>query len=719
MARILIVEDESVTALYLQEALESVGYQVVGTAASGEEAILLAAETQPQLVLMDIRLQGEIDGIATAHQIYSRFTIPIVYLTAHADDATLERAIATNPYGYLVKPFQEREVYTTIEIALRRHELEKRTENTKNWFANALNSIGDATIVTDCNGNITLINPVAEALTEWTQPEVLGKAVTTVLTLIHRETRNRIENPLFQAMREGVAVSLPSECLLLTKSGREIEIGDTAAPMRNSTGEIIGGVMVFQNISSQQEALSQIKQRNLILELSQVSLLARLQEQTAQLQQALTCSQVLKPVIAQARKGANQIQIFQTMIQELGHALEADYCWVTLYNANRTLATISCEYVAKKGRNSYPSALGTRIDIERFPDFYNPLLRGDYWLSPPFDVLPIPYKLVVTAKSEILSCPLMNEEIAIGEISILRTGQPHWSPLQAALISQIIGQCTAAVGKSHSHEAAQNYVEDLELLNHIKDNFINSISHELRTPLTNMKMAVEMLSSLVRFFQSSDQETKTPKNQQLLWQKMEQYLQVLREEWQREFDLISSLLNFQSLEQRLEHSGELFPLSPIDLQQWLPELVNRFSEQAVRQRQLLSCEVAPDLTTIVSHEPSLEQLVSELLTNACKFSPPDSWIAVSAEVRDENVAIVVTNTGVTIPSEEFSRIFQPFYRIAQPHRRDYSGTGLGLALVKKLVKLLDGEIRVRSQSGETAFTLILFQKFQALKSADY
>jgi PAS domain S-box-containing protein len=718
MARILIVEDESVAAWYLQEALESVGHQVVGTAASGEEAIPLAAETQPQLVLMDIRLQGEMDGIATANQIYSRFNLPIVYLTAHADDATLSRAIATNPYGYLVKPFQEREVHTTIEIALRRYELEKRTENTKNWFANALNSIGDATIVTDCNGNITLINPAAEALTEWTQQEVQGQAVTTILTLIHRETRKTMENPLFQAMREGAAVSVPSDCLLLTKSGREIEIGNTAAPMRKSTGEIIGGVMVFQNISPQQAALSQIKQRNLILELSQVSLLARLQEQTAQLQQALTCTQVLKPVIAQARKSANQIQIFQTIIQELGHVLEADYCWVTLYNANRTLATISCEYIAKDEGNSYPSALGTRIEIERFPDFYDPLLRGEYWLSPPFDVLPTPYKLLLTAKSEILSCPLIDEEVAIGEISILRTGQPHWSPLQAALISQVVGQCTAVVGRSHSHETAQNYVEDLELLNHIKDNFLSSISQELSTPLTNMKMAVEMLSSLVRFLQSSDQETETPKNQPLLWEKMEQYLRILREEWQREFDLINSLLNFQSLEQRLEHPGESFPLNPIDLQQWLPELVNRFSEQAVRQRQLLSCQVAHNLTTIVSHEPSLDQLVSELLTNACKFSPPDSWIAVSAEVRGENATIVVTNTGITIPSEEFSRIFQPFYRITQPNRWNYSGTGLGLALVKKLVKLLDGEIRVRSQSGETTFTVILSQNFQSLKSAD-
>ena len=146
MAIILIVEDESVAAWYLQEALENMKHQVVASVASGEKAIELVAETQPDLVLMDIRLEGEMDGIAAAENIRLGFDIPVIYLTAHADDATLNRAIASSPFGYLVKPFREREVQTTIEIALRRHEQEKRTEDTKNWFVNTLNSIDDATI---------------------------------------------------------------------------------------------------------------------------------------------------------------------------------------------------------------------------------------------------------------------------------------------------------------------------------------------------------------------------------------------------------------------------------------------------------------------------------------------------------------------------------------------------------------------------------------------
>lgn len=705
MARILIVEDESVAAWYLQEALESMGHEVVDSASSGEEALYVIAETRPDLVLMDIRLAGQIDGIAAAEQIHSRFNIPVVYLTAHADDATLTRAITTNPFGYLVKPFQEREVHTTIEIALRRHQLEKRQEDTKQWFANTLNSIGDATIATDHDGNIIFMNPAASTLTGWSESEAMGKAAATVLPLIHAQTRKEIENPLLQAMRENTVVRLPDNCLLRNKGGTETPIGDIATPMRNSDGEIIGSVAVFQDETLRRQTSSEIQQRNLTLELTQASLIARLQERTVQLQQALACTQVLKRVLAQVDEGASQPKLFQTVIQELGRVLEADYCWITLYSANHTLATISGEYIAPDAINNYPSALGTQINIQGFPDFYRRLLDRGYLLSSSLAVLPAPYSFLQTPSSQFLVIPLVEEEVVIGEVGILSTGKSYIPQLQVELISEVINQCASVLRQAHSYRVTQDYLGDLKLLNELKAEFIDTISHELCTPLTNMRMAVEMLSTLVKSLQSHDIETASPSNRQLVWQRLEEYLQVLREQWQREFDLISDLLNFQSLDTLTES----FPLTPIDLQQWLPQLVKHFSRKRSRQEHSLKCNVFLDTPTIVSHEPSLRRIITELLTNACKFSPPSSLIEVIAEAVDENVVIKVTNDGVTIPPGELNRIFQPFYRIPRPNLWDYSGTGLGLAMVKKLVQLLGGEIQVKSQAQETTFTVILFQ----------
>jgi len=119
--RLLIVEDESVVALDLCEALDDLGYSVVGTAASSDEALRIAEQHQPDLVLMDIRIAGDCDGIYAAGVLRTRDKIPVVYLTANADAATLERALATEPAGYLVKPFDQHSLRTTIEVALRRH----------------------------------------------------------------------------------------------------------------------------------------------------------------------------------------------------------------------------------------------------------------------------------------------------------------------------------------------------------------------------------------------------------------------------------------------------------------------------------------------------------------------------------------------------------------------------------------------------------------------
>jgi DNA-binding NarL/FixJ family response regulator len=125
--RILIVEDEAVTSVMLEKTLKELGYEVVGSAFDGEEAIELAREKQPDIVLMDIRLQGEMDGIETAKRIYQQYRIPIIYLTAHSDENTIRRAVESGPFGYLIKPFKERELYSNIEMVAHKHKLYQTT----------------------------------------------------------------------------------------------------------------------------------------------------------------------------------------------------------------------------------------------------------------------------------------------------------------------------------------------------------------------------------------------------------------------------------------------------------------------------------------------------------------------------------------------------------------------------------------------------------------
>ncbi|MUG93407.1 response regulator [Scytonema sp. UIC 10036] len=124
-AKILIVEDERIVAKDIAKRLQNLGYVVVAAVSSGEEAIEKAAETRPDLVLMDIRLKGKIDGIKASEHIRTEFNIPVIFLTAYADEKTLQRAKVTEPFGYIIKPFDERELYAAIEVALRRRMAEE------------------------------------------------------------------------------------------------------------------------------------------------------------------------------------------------------------------------------------------------------------------------------------------------------------------------------------------------------------------------------------------------------------------------------------------------------------------------------------------------------------------------------------------------------------------------------------------------------------------
>ncbi len=261
MARILVVEDEIVSALMIQEFLEQSEHTLVARVASGVAAMRVAIATKPDLVLMDISLEGEVDGIAAATQIHAQLGIPIIYITAHAEDQTLQRAVATEPFGYLVKPFNQVALYTTINIALRRHQLEQQLEKTEQWLATTLASIGDGTIATDENGCITFMNAVAEHLTGWQQSEALGVPAEQILHLIHAETKEAIENPLLQAMQQGKSVSVSEHCLLRTKTGLERAIGDTAAPIRNEKGEITGSVLIFQDITERRRSEALLHRR--------------------------------------------------------------------------------------------------------------------------------------------------------------------------------------------------------------------------------------------------------------------------------------------------------------------------------------------------------------------------------------------------------------------------------------------------------------------------
>jgi PAS domain S-box-containing protein len=273
----MVVEDERVVARDLQLTLEHLGYSVVGIAATADDAIALARQTQPDLVLMDIRLGRGRDGVDAAAAIVQERPLPVIFLTAHSDEATLARAKSAEPVGYLVKPFREPDLRCAIEIALHRHEITARLAQRAAWMRTTLESIGEAVIATGPDERITFLNAVGEALTGWSLGEALGRRVDEILQLVEPATGAALPSSIGRAIAQRRVVHV-ADAELRARHGAVL-VSDSAAPIVDDRGSVLGGVMVLRDVRERRRAEDEIRQLNADLE-------RRVVERTAQLELA-------------------------------------------------------------------------------------------------------------------------------------------------------------------------------------------------------------------------------------------------------------------------------------------------------------------------------------------------------------------------------------------------------------------------------------------------
>jgi PAS domain S-box-containing protein len=257
-ARILIVEDDGVTALNIRTRLCQSGYVVLAIAESANQAIdyveITYANEHIDLVLMDIQLKGNKDGIAAAQEIQERFNIPVVYLTATADTTTIDRAKLTQPYGYVIKPFQAADLLSAIEIALYKHKVDQQLKEREQWLLATLRSIGDAVITTDANGKITFMNPLAEQLAACPWSGCTGESLADIMNLIDSQTNLPCSHIVSETLEQGISVTSKHYAWLNNCQGKSIPIDYQISPIRNGRAEITGSVLVFRDISERLEA---------------------------------------------------------------------------------------------------------------------------------------------------------------------------------------------------------------------------------------------------------------------------------------------------------------------------------------------------------------------------------------------------------------------------------------------------------------------------------
>ncbi|MBF0287267.1 MAG: response regulator [SAR324 cluster bacterium] len=247
--QILIVEDEVFIALGIKKQLENFGYYVLGIASSGDEALSKIVEARPDLVLMDIVIKGEMDGIEVAKRIHDQFEIPIIYLTAYSDHANLQRAKTTEPFGYLLKPFNDRELQITIEIALYKDRVQKRMTDQQRWYSSILNSLGEAVITMDVHQTVLFLNPVAETIFQLKKQDSVGRSLMEACSLCSQVPD--LEQLVTKVLNEQGTVRKSNLCYETLDTRIILDLCIT--PIRNEEGALKGVVLIFSDKTEQNQ----------------------------------------------------------------------------------------------------------------------------------------------------------------------------------------------------------------------------------------------------------------------------------------------------------------------------------------------------------------------------------------------------------------------------------------------------------------------------------
>lgn len=248
LPKLLLVEDEAIVAMDMAQQLGDLGYEIVGIADNGAEALRLVRQHRPDLVLMDVVIKGSQDGIQTAEQINAGPLTPVVFLTAFNDQATVHRAALTAPYGYVTKPYQIRELRAAIDVALYKSALERQLKVSERWFASTLRCVGDGVIAFDGQGRVQFLNPAAERVLGLTLDQAVGRAG-------HEVVRFAGDSSPTTALRlQPSATELLLGRRLIGSDGQTTPVDASVAPIVADDGALLGSVCALRDVTGRVEA---------------------------------------------------------------------------------------------------------------------------------------------------------------------------------------------------------------------------------------------------------------------------------------------------------------------------------------------------------------------------------------------------------------------------------------------------------------------------------
>jgi PAS domain S-box-containing protein len=598
-ANILIVEDEHIIAMDIRNYLERGGYQIAGHLDTGEHVLQAARELKPDLILMDIRLKGKMDGIEAATSVRTELDVPVIFLTSYTNQSTLERARMAEPFAYIVKPFDEQALSSNIEIALYKHEMEKKLRVSENRFRSVIENASEGIALLDNHGNIIEWNPAIETITGLKSADVLDRPVWEAVFQI---TPRSVQSPEFQKLN---ADAWKSE----VKNGFKNKDTNTEYEIETPEGErriILNNGFVFE---TNEGWIAGVIMRDIT-------------------QQRL--------VDLEIRKTRNELEATLNATPDLMFELGFDGRYYRYHSPRNDLLYAPPEFF-----------LGKTID----------------------EVLPIDAATIVMSALEEAE---LKGYSSGRQLSLDLPQGRVWFELSVSRMTEVAGQGNHFIVLSRDITDRKNAEEDLRKKNLELERFTYTVSHDLKAPLVTINGFLHLLEQDI-LTNRTDRIKSDMQHITAATQKMERMLNELLE-LSRVGRVINTLRDV-----RFEDIAR----DALDL------VAGRLSEKGVQ------VHLEPGLPVVFCDRSRLTQVMQNLIDNAVKFmgTQPEPQIWIGQRSNGAQLTFFVRDNGIGIDPENQERVFGLFNRLDT----NEDGTGIGLALVQRIIETHGGKVWVESE----------------------
>ena len=671
-AKIMIVEDEVIICKEIESTLENLGYEVVATTDNGEAAIELAKKHKPDLILMDIRLNGDIDGIETSEIIRNRFEIPVIFSTAYLDQERIERAKITMPFGYVLKPIQESDLRVTIEMALYVSKLDAERKETEQALKGSEARLKEAQQIAQL-GHWEL-NLKTNTL-YWSDeiyrifglhPQQFSATYEAFLDNIHPDDRDFVHKAYTDSVNNKTTYDIVHRLLL--KDGTEKYVNERCHTTYDDNGQAVRSTGTVHDNTKQVMIEVELKKY-------QENLEGLVKDRTAKLQAEIHERK-------QVEIKLNRQQAFLEAVLENiedGIVVCNEEGKLSLFNR----ATRIFHGIVQK--QLPPEEWATHYDLF-LADGKTPMQKEDVPLFKAFQGEHI--KAI-----EMIIAPKRGEKI-----TVLASGQAMYDS-QRKKLGAVVSMYNITERK-RAEEKLRQAKEVAESANRAKSEFLSNISHELRNPM----------HQILSYSKYGIDKIEKPKEK--LWH----YFNQIRKAAERLMVLLNDLLDLSKME-----SGRMdYKMEPNNVFQIANEAVSAL-KPTIEEKNLSLKVIDPSVSTKIRCDSyKIGQVVRNLLSNAIKFTPEEKSIEITFEQNElvigkntlPAIQVSVCDQGIGIPENELALVFDKFTQSSKT-KTGAGGTGLGLAICREIINGHKGNIWAENnpEGGATfCFTLPYEQK---------